>query len=192
MTQQLPELKVSCTDSRCDENLHCFRPRRSNGDSRPVCRECGADLVDWEELYKRDIDKEALLFSELPKELIRHHYWHMRLPDEVIAKALRASPHTLAKRTKRAVSKRVAAPSSELWRDGAQTPSAHSVGAQIYFCGMHAVAACCRKCMEYWHGIPREQPLSEEDALYFQTLVWHYVCLRLDHHEWFGVIDEIH
>jgi hypothetical protein len=61
-----------------------------------------------------------------------------------------------------------------------QTPDLHSDDRQIYFMGMHAVAACCRKCMEYWHGISREEPLSEADERYFAALVWAYVCQRMD------------
>jgi hypothetical protein len=50
----------------------------------------------------------------------------------------------------------------------------------VYFLGMHAVAACCRKCMEYWHGIPRERALTAEEVTYFASLVWLYVCHKLD------------
>ncbi len=173
-------LKVSCLDSKCDENLHCFRPLPSmSEEERGRCRDCGADLVDWETVHQRDMARVELLFAELPKELIRHHYWHVAIPEEVRARAGCYRPEVVADRTRRAIHTRVGPPSSELGRDGMQTPDLLSEDRQIYFMGMHAVAACCRKCMEYWYGIPREQRLSDSDEHYFAALVWAYVCQRM-------------
>lgn len=31
------------------------------------------------------------------------------------------------------------------------------------FIGQHATGTCCRGCLEKWHGIPKGQPLSEEE-----------------------------
>lgn len=180
MSETTP-LKVSCVDSRCSRGLHCFRPRpNAPADQRGHCRDCGADLVDWETVHQRDLEHIDALFAELPKELIRHHYWHVAVPGEVRERATHYRPEVVADRTTRAIHTRVAPPSSELGRDGMQTPDLHSDGRQIYFMGMHAVAACCRKCMEYWHGIPREQRLSVEEEHYFAALVWAYVCQRMD------------
>jgi hypothetical protein len=183
-------LKISCSDSDCDAELHCFRPKRvSDPYDHPVCRECGADLVDWEIVHRRDPGEVETLFAELPKELIRHHYWHMDIPEPILEKARRFRPAVLAERTKAAIQSHVAHPSSQIYHDGTQTANEHSPNAQIYFLGMHAVAACCRKCMEYWHGIPREQELTEEDEFYFASLVWLYVCRRLNHPEWIAVLE---
>ena len=174
-------LKISCTDSDCAADLHCFRPTPQMAErERGRCRDCGADVVDWEIAHARDLAQAGRLFGELPKELIRHHYWHMELPAPIRAKALRFRPEVLATRTQRAVTSRVAAPAEEIFRDGTQTPDEHSGDAQIYFLGMHAVATCCRKCMEYWHAIPRERQLDESDQRYFAALVWMYVCHKLD------------
>jgi hypothetical protein len=187
-------LKLKCTDSKCDADLHCFRPQRKRGDNasekptdRHVCRDCGADLVDWETVHRRDIAEVETLFEELPKELIRHHFWHTPLPEAVVSKAYRYKPEVIARRTRAAIRSHVSRPSSELWRDGAQTPMEAADDAQIYYMGMHATACCCRKCMEYWHGIPREMPLDEEAQKYFAHLVWLYVCQRLDEPTWLGV-----
>jgi hypothetical protein len=45
--------------------------------------------------------------------------------------------------------------------DGKQTPMrGHPV-----FVAQHAVAACCRGCLQKWHAIPRGRPLTpDEDA----------------------------
>jgi hypothetical protein len=188
MSETAP-LKVSCVDSRCDEDLHCFRPRTSApAAQRGRCRDCGANLIDWETVHQRDTVHIDAVVSELPKELIRHHYWHVSVPAEVRHRATRYRADVIADRTSRAIHTRVGPPSSELGRDGMQTPGLHSDRCQIYFMGMHAVAACCRKCMEYWHGIPREQRLDPEDERYFAALVWAYVCSRMDWPEHAGLV----
>lgn len=188
MTGTTP-LNVSCTASQCDEDLHCFRPRGSAfAEDRGRCRDCGADLVDWETVHRRDWANAEAVFAELPKELIRHHYWHVAVPIEVRERATRYRPEVIADRTRRAIHTRVGPPSSELGRDGMQTPILNSDARQIYFMGMHAVAACCRKCMEYWHGIPRDQRLDADDERYFAALVWAYVCQRMEWPERTGLL----
>lgn len=189
-TSAKPEpLKVSCTDSNCDADLHCFRPEGSTPPEEVgKCRDCGADLVDWQAVHKRDISQVDKLFAELPKELIRHHYWHFAIPQQIVKKANRWNRDTIAKRTRQAVHARVGPPSSEIFRDGTQTPMEHGPDAQIYFLGMHATACCCRKCMEYWHGIPREQRLTAEHEAYFAALVWLYVCQRIGWQEDIGLL----
>lgn len=179
MTETKP-LKMSCTDSRCEEDLHCFRPKRGMAPTeRGRCRDCGADLVDWETVHERDINQVTQLFAELPKELIRHHYWHMAIPQDIREKAERYRREVVANRVVKAIGSRLSAPSGEIYHDGTQTPMEDSPGAQIYYLGMHATATCCRKCMEYWHGIPREEALTDEQLSYFVALVWLYVCQRL-------------
>jgi Domain of unknown function (DUF4186) len=183
-------LKVSCTDSACDQDLHCFRPARGMGeDERGRCRDCGADLVDWETVHRREIERIDTVFAELPKELIRHHYWHYELPQAMLDRTAHWRRETVAKRTRAAIHSRVGPPSNEIFRDGTQTHDEHSEHAQIYFLGMHAVAACCRKCMEYWHGIPRDRRLTEEEERYFAALVWAYVCERMGWQDSLEVIE---
>lgn len=173
-----PPLKITCTSSDCPEDLHCFRPTSwKRPDPEPKCRDCGADLVEWERLHRRDPADFEFLLAELPKELIRHHYWHMDVPDSIRERTHRYRPEVIAQRTKKAVRSRVAYPAGE-W-DGTQTPMEEAPNAQIYFLGMHAVACCCRKCMQYWHGIPRDRALSDQELSYFTSLVWLYVCRRL-------------
>jgi hypothetical protein len=182
-------LKISCVDSACDADLHCFRPKRgATDDQRGRCRDCGADLVDWETVHQRDISQIGALFAELPKELVRHHFWHVDIPDEVLRRARRYRREVIADRTAGAIHTRVGPPASELGRDGMQTPGPHSDNAQVYFMGMHATACCCRKCMEYWHGIPREQRLTADDERYFAALVWAYVCQRMNWPEDTGLL----
>jgi hypothetical protein len=177
---QLEPLKIRCTDSRCDADLHCFRPRpKMSDEERGRCRDCGADLIDWERMHRRDIAQVHALFEALPHELIRHHYWHVPIPERVRELALKPRREVLRERTERAVRNAIALPSSQLFRDGTQTYDEHSKHARIYHYGQHATATCCRKCLEYWHGIPREQPLSEQELVYFTELVWLYIEQRV-------------
>ena len=55
--------------------------------------------------------------------------------------------------------------------DGRQTPfKAHPV-----FVAQHATATCCRKCMEKWHKIPKNKPLSEQEINYFADLIIEWI-----------------
>ena len=55
--RELKPLKISCTSTDCDNNLHCFKStqqmKRRNEQGR--CRQCGADLVDWKRVHKRNL-----------------------------------------------------------------------------------------------------------------------------------------
>jgi Domain of unknown function (DUF4186) len=179
--KKLPKLGVTCTDSRCDQGLHCFRPKR--GMSREqigACRSCGEDnLVDWERVHQRDPADVEYLRGVLPLELIRHELWRVEIPDHVRDLALRPRRGTLEELIKRNVRRSVGPPASELFRDGTQTPMPSSENARIFHYGQHATATCCRKCLEYWHGIAAEVPLSTNDLEYMNGLVWRYVDERL-------------
>jgi len=187
MSTQPSPLKITCSSSDCQQDLHCFRPTSwKNPDPHPRCRDCGADLIEWERVHRRDFGDSEFLFVQLPKELIRHHFWHFEIPDSLRERSERYSQRVIAGRTRKAVRGRVAKAAGE-W-DGTQTPMEEAKGAQIYHLGMHATACCCRKCMQYWHGIPQDRPLSETELDYFAALVWAFVCRRLD---WQGVEELI-
>ena len=178
---ELAPLKVSCLDAKCDQDLHCFRPHpKMAAEQRGRCRVCGADLIDWETVHRRDLVKIETLLSELSKELVRHHYLHVKIPEQVRDRAQRFRPEVIADRTRRAIHTRVGPPADQLRRDGMQTPDAQSSNRQIYFMGMHAVAASCRKCVAYWHGIPADRQLTAHEEQYFAQLVWTYVCRRME------------
>ena len=61
------------------------------------------------------------------------------------------------------------------YRDGYQTPYTRNA---IYY-AQHATASCCRKCVEYWHGIPEGHPLTDEEIDYLAALAWMYIEDRL-------------
>src|SRR5215211_7684317 len=90
LPDELKPLGMTCTSTDCPSGLHYFRPkpdgRRGSSvpgktpkvpiPSRGPCRSCGADLVDWDRVTKRDLSDVAHTFEELRKERIRHYFWH--------------------------------------------------------------------------------------------------------------------
>ena len=51
--------------------------------------------------------------------------------------------------------------------DGKQTPmKGHPV-----FIAQHATATCCRSCLEKWHHIPKNRPLSQKEIEYIVKLI---------------------
>ena len=71
--------------------------------------------------------------------------------------------------------KYVGPPRSKLFRDGMQTPR----NGNAIFYAQHATATCCRKCIEAWHGIDRERPLTDAEIGYMTGLAMHYIGERL-------------
>jgi hypothetical protein len=59
--------------------------------------------------------------------------------------------------------------------DGRQTGKS---GNPLFY-AQHACAVCCRKCMEYWHGIEQHRPLYEEEISYFKELLLIFIKERL-------------
>ena len=61
--------------------------------------------------------------------------------------------------------------------DGRQTPREGSRNPICY--AQHALAACCRKCMEYWHGIRQGRSLTDTEINYFVELMMAYISERI-------------
>lgn len=76
-------LKISCTDSDCERDLHCFKfhSRKMVAADRGKCRSCGADLIDWKRIHQRDKADVEHTFASLKRELIRHHAWHVAIDE---------------------------------------------------------------------------------------------------------------
>ena len=170
---KLEPLKLSCTRTDCDQGLHCFREsRRRARHPKGSCRDCGATLVDWERVQKRDAADAAHTFRSLKNEWIRHHFWHTEINQRARNYALRkgrAGLRTAAeKRVRSAVGVRHA-------RDGRQTPWEKD----ILCYAQHATACCCRRCLEYWHGVPPEDRLTDEQVRYFADLCLSYIFERM-------------
>ena len=175
--QPLPPLKITCTSAECESGLHCFKPDRRMKAQKEFgkCRYCGAQLFDWNRLYKRDSTDTAYVFRCLKYEMFRHHMWHVELDQKAINYARRKGWNGLRSTTEKRIRKYIGP--AKLPYDGRQTPR-EGAGNPICY-AQHATASCCRKCIEYWHGIRPGQELTDEEVLYFTELIMLYIQDRL-------------
>jgi hypothetical protein len=173
-TATLPPLPIRCTSTACDVGLHCFKAtqklRKQHREGE--CRACGAQLIDWDRVHSRRLDDIGFTFAQLRLELVRHHFWHLKFDQKAINHAVRKGRRRLFAAARQRLERSVSRMSAY---DGRQTPWR---GNTIYY-AQHAVAACCRTCIEYWHGIPKGPDLSGAEIDYLYGLVTRYLNERL-------------
>lgn len=177
--EELPPLKIRCTGNDCDHDLHCFLKTRSMApEARGTCRECGADLVDWDRVQAQCLDDVAYTFKTLKYEYVRHHFWHAYITPRAINYARRKGREGLRRAAEGRVRSSVGKARADLFRDGTQTTTDPEKMDLLHY-AQHATAACCRKCMEEWHGISPERALRDEEVAYLTALLMLYVGERL-------------
>ena len=172
----LKPLNLSCTNTDCPNDLHCFlqkKAKASRSGGGP-CRECGKDLVEFSRVQARDLKDVKNTFESLSREWIRHEFWERPIVQHAINHARRKGRQAIrdnlaAKRIRQSVG------SAQNPREGQQT----SYEGNVLYYAQHAVAACCRKCIEYWHGIPKGSDLTEDQIDYLVSLVLLYVDKRM-------------
>lgn len=174
---KLEPLKITCTSSNCRNTLHCFKQTRAVValNQRGRCRACGAELIDWTRVHKRNPADAAYTFTALKYELIRHHFWDVEIDLKAVKHARRTGKVGLQAAAEKRIRKSVGP--TEPPFDGRQTRKEGS-GNIIYY-AQHATASCCRKCIEEWHGIPRGRELTEDEITYLTTLTMLYVGEQL-------------
>lgn len=174
---ELGPLDITCGSSKCEDNLHCFktslRAAKKFG-SYGVCKVCGANLIDWKRVHQNDIKDAKFIFSSMKNELIRHVYWHTPIEKEAIDKAIKLGKKELRIHSQKILKAKIGY-SPNAW-DGRQTPKA---GNEIVNYAQHATATCCRKCLEYWHNIKKEEKLTEEQIEFCTNLVMLYIEERV-------------
>lgn len=172
--KKLKPLKITCTSADCDNDLHCFKKtRQMSRDEIGQCRYCGADLIDWDRVHNRSLDDADYVFNALKFELVRHHFWHKPIDQKAKNHARRKGRIELRKATLHRLRKYIG-PSKPSY-DGRQTPWEGN----LIFYAQHALACCCRTCLEYWHGVEKGKELTEEEIQYFGELIMRYVEERL-------------
>jgi len=172
--QKPPPLDIKCTSTDCDNDLHCFKQlKKMTPDQRGKCRQCGADLVDWKRLHRRDKRDAAHTFKALQLELIRHYFFHRPIDEMAMRHAQRKGRIALKDAARDRLRKYLAVANPA--RDGRQTPFD---GNAICY-AQHATATCCRTCLEYWHDIPKGRPLTEDEFAYCASLVDRFLDLKL-------------
>lgn len=178
MARSKKKLDISCTATDCGNGLHCFRATDEMvaQNRAGVCRECGVQLVDWERVHCRNVQDVENTFTMLKLEKVRHFFWHMPLSERAINHARRKGKRGLRERVRNHLATAIGP--AHPWHDGFQTPMQNAETTALPY-GQHATATCCRKCLEYWHGIPEGEQLSEEQLIYLAELVCRYIEDRI-------------
>lgn len=173
----LEPLKVTCTSSDCENELHCFKATKQMVAEKEVgaCRACGAKLVDWRRVYRKDLTDVPYTFEALKYEMIRHHFWHVEIDEKAVNYAKRKGISGLHSAVRARLNSSIAMGDNPY--DGRQTPMEGS-GNPIHY-AQHATASCCRKCVEYWHDIPNGRDLSDEEIDYLAELAMLFIEERI-------------
>jgi hypothetical protein len=174
-SRDLAPLKITCTSSDCEADLHCFKATRKLVKEKKAgaCRSCGIELIDWQRLHHRSLDDVTFTFSELRREMVRHHFWHVIFDVKALNHARRKGRHALYDAARQRIETSVSRAGVPF--DGRQTPR---VGNTLFY-AQHATASCCRRCIEYWHAIPPDRNLTPEEVQYLTSLVICYLDERL-------------
>jgi hypothetical protein len=169
---------ISCTSSDCGAGLHCFKAtaKMASENRSGICRECGANLIDWKRVQNCNIQDVRYTFEALKLELVRHHFWHIKINQRAINHARRKGKRGLRATVRRRLENTVGP--AHPFHDGFQTTMDENSTTAIPF-GQHATATCCRKCIEYWHSVPVGQSLTGEQLQYFTELVYLYIEDRI-------------
>jgi len=172
----LPELR-ECLKTDCKNDLHCFRQKERRKPGQILkgqgCYACGVEQVDWQLVYRRDISKAEETFDYMKKEWIRNKYWSREIDAEAMQHAKKIGKNGMAT----AITKRIkqSVTNGRPFNDGGQTAE----DGDILCYAQHATASCCRKCIEYWHGIPAGKDLTADEADYLKKLMLLYIDARL-------------
>ncbi len=166
----------------CKIGLHTYHnSKRLNLDNNRICKYCGEDSIDWKRIHLKNIQDLKHTTAYLKTEKVRYEMWTKEIDELAINHALRKGSVKLReaafKRLKQSIGAVYKMPDGikRPYRDGYQTPYSGNI---IYY-AQHAVACCCRKCIEYWHGIPNGRDLNEQELEYFTNLVMNYTKARV-------------
>lgn len=173
-----PLPKVKCTGTKCEDGLHCFRPKRAKPGTLTgsACHACKEEMIDWQQAHARDIKQVEVLFTQMRNELIRQHFWTLPLDENYKRSLYNKGKNKLRKEVAKRLKSSILKAGPDLFRDGIQTPVDKQ---NIIYYAQHATATCCRKCIKYWHGIPYDRALEAAEELYLQELVIKYIENRL-------------
>lgn len=172
----LTPLDITCSSTKCEEELHCFSKKKSSikkQGHKGVCHECGSDPIDWRRIHKQDIEDVNFTFSAMKKELIRHVFWNTEIDPKAYEGAMKIGLGNLKIRARKALKSKVG--KYTVW-DGRQTPMGNG---DIVNYAQHATATCCRQCMEIWHNIPQDKVLTDGELDFFTELVVLYSIQRI-------------
>lgn len=173
------QLNITCGASDCEHGRHAFNnphrayKRRGSGRNflQPgVCKACGAAPVDWQRLHARDPNDIANTFESLRFELIRWEFWNRPFSERSLLDLNRRG-HKAVFEDVRPTLVRFLKPVANAGWQFQQVPIDQEKMQNVFQYAQHAVAACCRRCVEIWHGLPNDRPLSDGEIDYLALLV---------------------
>jgi hypothetical protein len=110
-----------------------------------------------------DLDK---LFEALSRSAFRSRF---RLPGREAAYLQQRGLDTVLEHAREFARERLAP--AEPANDGRQTPMRNHPA----FIAQHATATCCRGCLEKWHKISKDRPLSDREVDYVVAVIRHWL-----------------
>lgn len=176
---QIPNLNITCGTPDCENGHHAFNSPghiyKKRGKDRKylqpgVCKACGADVVDWPRIHARNPQDIAKTFSMLQLEYIRWEFWNRPFNDKSLTSAQKRGWEGLCADSHAAIAKVLGPVAYASWAFK-QVPTKPEKMTSVIEYAQHAVAACCRKCVAQWHGIPNEMPLADGEIDYLSRLV---------------------
>jgi hypothetical protein len=171
--KDLTPLDVTCTSTRCADQFHCFKASNETLEKYGkvgVCRDCGADPVDWDRIRRQDPKDTGYTTDMLKMELLRYLYWDLPLSGETRAYTVHRGKEKVKERAAKILRQKIG--KAQNFREGYQTPKK---GKEIIHFAQHATATCCRACLAYWHNIPPGTDLTEEQIEYCTIWIMRFV-----------------
>jgi hypothetical protein len=169
------KVKITCSSSDCQNGRHCYLPKRgqwTDGGIRGECRACGDKSVDMSVTRARDVRDPTATFDQLSHEFIRNCFLNAPIDSKGRHQIRMQGVDGLRTRVAGHLRSRIGA-KPNMW-DGRQTP----MGGSVLNLAQHATATCCRKCLYYWYGIPRDRGLNRDELDFCERMVLAYLELR--------------
>jgi hypothetical protein len=169
------KVKITCSSSDCENGKHCYRPKRGQWEDESVrgrCQVCGDTSVDMSITRALDANDLDAIFAQLGRELIRDKFLNAPIDEKGEREIRTQRIDGLKARVAGHLLSRIGA-KPDMW-DGRQTPMKGSV----LNLAQHATATCCRKCLYYWYGVPRDRALNDAELDFCERLVLAYLERR--------------
>ncbi|MDE1765552.1 MAG: DUF4186 family protein [Thaumarchaeota archaeon] len=186
---------IMCGETRCEEGRHSFKTNMRKKAARlekktyrnGSCICCNEEFdIDWKRIDNRDLGDVKYLVSKLKLEAVRYDFWEIPVEEKDFDTAKKKGLLLLRKEIRKRVEKALAPPSHKIYQDGRQTPKSGNI---IYY-AQYAMATCCRKCVEEWHGIDRKKQLKKKDIEYISGLILYYIKKRFPTIKEEGLLEE--
>ncbi len=168
--------KISCGMHDCDKDMHSFKSNKTlqnKGIEKGCCINCRSSLIDWDRIFKKDIDDFEYTKRALKLEMIRNCFWTIKKPTpEMIKKIKDLTPEQLDTKVYKRLRATLAKPRSENIFDGRQTSLEDN---DFIHWAQHATGTCCRSCLEEWYNIDANAEMIDSDYDYLGSIIKRYL-----------------